>query len=337
MYKKTKRDYLNKSKYGFVEYLAIVLCVVIGVAMVAVAVFFSSKPEDSDISNDDNYDLIELFSSAIPDEPSISKEENSTEDSPYLIAELDSKCVNNGDLILVNKENLYAFTEQAEIVEVYEFKNNKYKLGTGSEKLYKKTIDAANNFLGDFYDVTGLTNITLVNGYVTEEEQQKKYESYIKNSSSEDAQKWGVKAGASDHHTALSFNLMLYPAGGKIGEGEYSWLTENAYRYGFILRYPTDKSDITKVQDNNHFRYVGFPHAEYIYKNNLVLEEYISLLKETSYNSPIKFESGNKEYIIYYSPADTTSSKTEVKIPEGYEYSYSGDNIDGFIITATLP
>ncbi len=338
MKKKNNGEHLNKSRFGTIEYMALVLCVLAGAVMIAV-MFFGDNEEKVELSSDeDNYDLIDLFPSEEKEVSELSEIEEASQDAmPYITVEIDSESVYMGDLILVNKENHYTFKDTTEIIDVYEKKVSEYKLGSGEEKLYEKTILAANSFLGDFYNVSGLTNVALVNGFISMEEQQKKYENYIKSTTPEDAQKWGVKAGASDHHTGLSFNLMLYPANGKIGEGDYAWIIENAYRYGFILRYPEDKTDITSVKDNNHFRYVGIPHAEYIYKNNLVLEEYISMLEKTTYTSPLRFQSGSKEYIIYYSPADSTSLITEVKIPEGYAYTYSGDNISGFIITASLP
>ncbi len=332
-----RNERLNKSKYGSMEYMAIIFCAVVGVAMIAIMIFFDNGKSNNPPDESGDYDLIELNPSE-EQKSELTEDDNSQSEQglPYEIIEINSDNVYKGDLILVNKSNPYSFKEETEIVNVYDFKNEKYKIGTGDEMLFEKTITSANEFLGDFYDISGVTNVTMVNGYISYEEQQKKYESYIKNATAEDAQNWGVKAGASDHHTGLSFNLTLYPVNGKIGEGEYAWITENAYRYGFIYRYPEEKADITSVKDNNHFRYVGIPHAEYIYKNNLTLEEYISELKKTSYSSPLKFDSGSNQYLIYYSPADSSSSTTEVKIPHGYEYSYSGDNVDGFIITAVL-
>lgn len=336
MNKKKDRIYMKK-KYGSAEYFAIILCAIMGVSMMIYLCINAKECKESIISEASDYDLIELFSSSNEEEYSEEdKNDESGEGLPFYVVEISSESVYKGDLVLVNKVHSYGFKEEAELFDVYDRKNGKYKLGTGNEKLLEKTISAANDFLGDFNDITSLTNVTMVNGYISFEDQQKKYESYIKTVSAEDAQKWGVKAGASDHHTGLSFNLMLYPSNGKIGEGEYSWLTENACKYGFIIRYPEDKANLTSVLDNNHFRYVGVPHAEYIYQNNLTLEEYISLLGETTYSNPLKITSENKEYIVYYSPADSSSSTTEVRIPEGYSYSCSGDNINGLIITAFL-
>ncbi len=337
MSKRNHGDHMNKSKYGSKEGMAIFFCVIAGICMFVTMFVIGGDKKEYNSSESSDYDLIELN----PSEELLSSELSKTDDVqsglPYDIVEVDTESLYKGDLILVNRENLYTFKDETKVVNVYNLKNEKYKLGSGNEKLFEKTIVAANDFLGDFYDVSGKTNVTLVNGYFTYDEQQKKYENYIKNSTPEDAQKWGVVAGASDHHTALSFNLTLFPTGGKIGTGDYAWLTENAYRYGFILRYPSDKNEITSVKDENHFRYVGYPHAEYIYKNNLTLEEYISMLEKTNYNSPLSFTSGNKDFFIYFSPADMSSSKTEIKVPQGYSYSCSGDNVSGFIITATLP
>lgn len=58
---------------------------------------------------------------------------------------------------------------------------------------------------------------------------------------------------------------------------EYLWCKENAYKYGLILRYPQNKTDITGITNEPwHFRYVGKKIAKEIYEKNWTLEEYIS-------------------------------------------------------------
>lgn len=55
------------------------------------------------------------------------------------------------------------------------------------------------------------------------------------------------------------------------------WLMQNSWRYGFILRYPSDKTDITGIQyEPWHYRFVGKEAAKEIYENNLTLEEYLN-------------------------------------------------------------
>ncbi|MBQ1243239.1 MAG: D-alanyl-D-alanine carboxypeptidase family protein, partial [Clostridia bacterium] len=62
-------------------------------------------------------------------------------------------------------------------------------------------------------------------------------------------------------------------------EMAYKWLSDNAHKYGFILRYPSDKTDITGIAyEPWHFRYVGKSHAKEIYNQGLCLEEYVETL-----------------------------------------------------------
>lgn len=331
---------INKNKYGYSEYLALAAGIVAGLVMMGMFFLLSDPNKENDESQNGEYIVIDMSKTDQSiDENVISSQEVEDEfqsDSVYDTIIIPNIEVKKGDLILVSNQYMYSFVDETPVVDVYSYKNNKYKIGTGEERLFEKTIIAANSFLGDFKESTGLSNVTMINGFITEEEQSVKYENYIKSSSPEDAEKWGVKPGGSEHHTGLAFNLMLYPSGGEIGKGEYAWLTENAYKYGFILRYPEDKQDTTGVKDNNHFRYVGVPHAEYMYSNNMCLEEYILYLEETSYKSPLKISDENREYVIYYVSSDVYSESTSVKVPKGFSYTYSGNNINGFIITAYI-
>ena len=57
---------------------------------------------------------------------------------------------------------------------------------------------------------------------------------------------------------------------------EYKWVIENAHHYGYILRYPQNKSHITGTTNEPwHFRYVGQKAAKIIYENNWTLEDYV--------------------------------------------------------------
>lgn len=62
---------------------------------------------------------------------------------------------------------------------------------------------------------------------------------------------------------------------------EFRWLSDNSYKYGFIMRYPADKVHITGiVYEPWHYRFVGLYHAEKIYNSGLTLEEYIGICAE---------------------------------------------------------
>ena len=91
------------------------------------------------------------------------------------------------------------------------------------------------------------------------------------------------RPGYSEHHTGLAVDMG--------GSGDFSitmsfegtpaceWLMEHCAEYGFILRFPKDKEDITGViYEPWHYRYVGVEHAKYIMEHGLCLEEYLAML-----------------------------------------------------------
>lgn len=87
--------------------------------------------------------------------------------------------------------------------------------------------------------------------------------------------------GASEHQTGLAIDVSVssigYALDGRFQDTKaYKWLTDNSYKYGFIVRYPEDKQDITDIIfEPWHLRYVGAPFAEDIYTKGVCLEEYI--------------------------------------------------------------
>lgn len=91
-----------------------------------------------------------------------------------------------------------------------------------------------------------------------------------------EAAKVVAKPKTSEHHTglAIDFNSIKDSF---CKTKEYDWLLKNSHKYGFILRYPKNKSDVTNITfEPWHFRYVGLEHAKYIMENGICLEEYIA-------------------------------------------------------------
>ena len=93
---------------------------------------------------------------------------------------------------------------------------------------------------------------------------------------------WVSRAGASDHQTGLGCDVIpkswLKASGMNskmASEPECIWMAEHCHEFGFILRYPADKEDVTEINfEPWHMRYVGIPAATYIMKNGLCLEEF---------------------------------------------------------------
>ena len=102
------------------------------------------------------------------------------------------------------------------------------------------------------------------------------YNKYVKEDGKEAADKYSARPGYSEHETGLSVDINL--ANDKFNTtDEYYWLIKNAYKYGFILRYPKDKENITGYQfEGWHYRYVGIDTAKYIYEKNITFDEYIA-------------------------------------------------------------
>ena len=97
------------------------------------------------------------------------------------------------------------------------------------------------------------------------------------------AKEYTALPGASEHHTGLAVDIVgkshqnLNKAQAKTKEA--LWLAEHCEEYGFILRYPADKTDVTGIAyESWHFRYVGKEAAKYIMDNHLALEEFVDML-----------------------------------------------------------
>lgn len=109
------------------------------------------------------------------------------------------------------------------------------------------------------------------------------YNNYVASDGVSKADTYSARPGFSEHQTGLAIDLKN-PARSnvRLSESDYNWLKNNAYRFGFIIRFPKDKEFITGYQEENwHIRYVGLNEAKLIYDNNLTLEEYVDLyLKE---------------------------------------------------------
>ena len=101
----------------------------------------------------------------------------------------------------------------------------------------------------------------------TQEEAEKLTDEYIN------------KPGSSDHNLGLAVDFN-YVDNTFADTDEYQWLLENAENYGFVLRYPKDKEDITKIAyESWHWRYVGEEHAKKMNELNMCLEEYVEYLE----------------------------------------------------------
>lgn len=171
--------------------------------------------------------------------------------------------------VLVNKNNKLS---QNYIPSDLIMLNRKY----ANEYKYMREI-AATNFEKLSEDAYKLGyKIIAVSTYRSYSYQEELFNSYVKNKGEEYALKCSAKAGHSEHQTGLAVDVMGSNNDYDEFESsiEFEWMKNNAHKYGFILRYPKDKTKITGFKyEPWHYRYVG-DIAKYLYENNLTLEEY---------------------------------------------------------------
>jgi zinc D-Ala-D-Ala carboxypeptidase len=128
--------------------------------------------------------------------------------------------------------------------------------------------------------------LTAISGYRSYEYQEMLLNREIEQFGKEKAVMAVAPPGQSEHQSGLAMDIssksnkfQVNIEFGQTKEGK--WLAENAYKYGFILRYPEDKVDITKYQyEPWHFRYVGPEAAKVIHENDWTLEEYFQNVKK---------------------------------------------------------
>lgn len=186
-----------------------------------------------------------------------------------------------GELILVNSSHEYR-SEPEDLLIFYGNKTSSY--GLKEAEMYAKSpvVTAMNNMMDAFKEATGNTSVLLTSAYRDVEYQQELYDADLAASGLSTSDSVS-KPGYSEHHTGYALDLSYQSSSGNNyldGTGDYAWLVENCYKYGFIVRYTEEKSSITGIiSEPWHFRYVGTVHAEAITKGGYCLEEYIEMLK----------------------------------------------------------
>lgn len=120
------------------------------------------------------------------------------------------------------------------------------------------------------------------------EQQVKKYrnQGMDRKAAETEAAKSVAIPGTSEHELGLAVDICDIKnqriVSGMETQPVQRWLMENSWKYGFILRYPADKADITGiVYEPWHYRYVGKEVAKYIYENHITLEEYVDSMLAT--------------------------------------------------------
>lgn len=247
--------------------IALILCCVLVVCIMALFVYSSqkhNKPEKESTPVSETNEVSQTHEDVSNKETT----EPATQQSKYEH--------NNDPLtVLVNKDNPLPNDWKVEPVKL---KNNQAIDKRAYDDLQKMFDDARK----DGHEPL------IVSSYRSHEKQislfNRKVNQYKAEGNSEEkakelAGKWVAYPGTSEHELGLALDIVS-AENQKLDESQLKspvqlWLIDNSWKYGFILRYPVDKSEITKINfEPWHYRYVGKDAAKEIHDNKICLEEY---------------------------------------------------------------
>lgn len=189
--------------------------------------------------------------------------------------------VNNPDSlsVLVNKN--YRLPNDYEPTDLVLLDVPLYNSDSSNEANYLR--QEAANALKDLFSEAKVAGYDLVarSGYRSYETQVMLYNNYVARDGMESADTYSARPGHSEHQTGLTIDITsssvnhgLTESFGETEEGQ--WVAENAHRFGFIIRYPQERTLETGYQyEPWHLRYVGVDSATQIYQQDWILEDFI--------------------------------------------------------------
>ncbi len=341
--------------------IAVILCTVLFIAVIAASGWHISTRLIKEASSKLNYEEPTLFAPEDKTPPPELFEKISVDNSGAV----------KGDLILVNYEYPYTFPESEDhLVNIYDNKTENYGVSYSNYLLDGDILTILNTVTDELYEKTGDKCVLIRSAYRSLADQQSIYDSYLNdpNYGESYVKEYVATPGYSEHHTGLSFDINI-----RLADGSYvlvrdyenlKTLSSILVSHGFVQRYEEAKYPITKIKNEPwHYRYVGIPHSYVMTKEHLCLEEYIEYLRALSEGKPTE-DAGHTQdtengtmlwlnalggietcsedalpvegYLIYY-VKKSDGATTEVKIPKNAKnYTVSGDNAGGFIVTVTL-
>ena len=257
---------------------------------------------------------------------------------PCTLTDLGADAVYTGDLVLVNNWTFFHFPadQEQQLRCVLDNKTGSYFVKDSTVNLLPHALDALNAMMDAFHAQGGSKSVNVVAGHRTEEFQQHLFDQSAERNGLEHAEKYVAKPGGSEHHTGLVVDFSILHSDGSSeeykGAGEYAWINENCQNYGYLVRYETGKEDLTGIWDEPwHFRYIGVPHAVEAAAKDLCLEEYIDYLKQFTFDKDhLTIQCGDEAYEVWYAQG------TQAYIPDSGEYTVSGNNVDGVVVTCKV-
>lgn len=272
-------------------------------------------------------------------------EEKNNMPSDYRMITVLNDDIYKGSLILVNYQ-YESHIDGENLINLYD--NISASVGVKDDDMLinNAILKPINDFFDGFKTEKGATTILISSSYRSKSDQTKIYKDSVKETGARSTTYYVAVPGFSEHQTGYCFDTALYNSYGEMmeldGDGDFKWLIDHCCDYGFIIRYPQNKTNITGIgYEAWHFRYLGIPHAYFISEHKICLEEYISGLKNYTFdNGGLLIDKGDKgRWIVYYVPKLEAFNNTDIPVPVSSDkssYTISGNNVDGFIVTVDV-
>jgi D-alanyl-D-alanine carboxypeptidase len=314
-------------------------------------------PVDSEMSTSGSYALFQgkIYLSSFAD-VSLAKEKGRQFANTYIIDQKDKKLLwsnfdreieftdstNQGDLFLINQSYPVSRDYKAsEMVNTAAYTSKYLRVSDNDMYVDEVVFDPLKSLLNDIYN-NGATKLVLLSTYRSYETQNKLFQGRVNAMKSslglENALKKVANStalpGSSEHQTGLAIDFSTNPGLSQFFSNtkEGQWLNTNSWKYGFVVRYASDKMNITGIiSEPWHLRYVGVPHAAIIYKSGLCLEEYLDYIRNERMLQFSDYQ-GNTYKIYYFDSIHSEDLLSFLYLSDGIQ-SISGDGKGGVIVT----
>lgn len=235
-----------------------------------------SEEQNNQQSQSSDEETIEEEQPTQPQEEETQQEESSEEQDTQKLAEEFAQEKQEWYLLLANVDNPLPqdFTVETEVVQ------NSFEMDARVAQTMRDMIDAA---------AKDGVDLLVCSAYRSIEKQQTLFDEQVQiylNQGKSQQEAYDLTAsaiaipGTSEHHTGMAADIVtpthqtLDPEFADTEAGQ--WLQEHAWEYGFVMRYPEDKQDVTKIiYESWHYRFVGKTHAKLMKESGLCLEEYL--------------------------------------------------------------
>jgi D-alanyl-D-alanine carboxypeptidase len=191
-------------------------------------------------------------------------------------------------LLLVNENNLLDATYKPDDLTALSATRKDGRNTQYMREYAAKALEAMYIEMAEY----GITDVSVTSAYRSYEYQNQLFKQYLdQNIARYDSYEEAYAAtralsalpGTSEHQSGLCCDMHNLPSASESFKNKeaYAWLKDNCYKFGFIIRYPEDKTDITGYDfEPWHYRYVGRYHATMMHEYNMCLEEYIEFLEK---------------------------------------------------------